>query len=245
LMDMQMPEMDGLQATQLIRGQRDAAQPHIIAMTANAMQGDKESCLAAGMDDYVSKPIDVANLAAALCRAPQRHPSGRVAGSDTPIQTAPATETQDAQAAGTPRNAAFAEGTQTKPSEATNAAPEGAAILDPAALERLKKTLGSRAAIMLPVLIESFVRDAAGSQATAQRALQQSNASELRRAAHTLKSNARNFGATTLGDLCQELENQAKVEKLGDAARLLAQIGAECSGVCLALEALRASGKGE
>ena len=70
LMDVQMPEMDGLEATQQIcarwpRGER----PRIIAMTANAMQGDREMCLQAGMDDYISKPIRVDELVAALERA--------------------------------------------------------------------------------------------------------------------------------------------------------------------------------
>jgi PAS domain S-box-containing protein len=74
LMDVQMPEMDGLEATRQIRQQwPNPAGPHIIAMTANAMQGDREMCLAAGMDDYVSKPIQVTELQAALERAGQRH----------------------------------------------------------------------------------------------------------------------------------------------------------------------------
>ena len=55
-MDMQMPEMDGLEATRHIR-EHHAEQPVIIAMTANAMESDKQECIAAGMDDYFSKPI--------------------------------------------------------------------------------------------------------------------------------------------------------------------------------------------
>lgn len=72
-MDLQMPEMDGLTATREIC-QRYAAEarPYIVAMTANAMQGDRERCLEAGMDDYVSKPIRLPELTAALQRCPQR-----------------------------------------------------------------------------------------------------------------------------------------------------------------------------
>ncbi len=73
LMDVQMPELDGLEATRRIvarwpRGER----PRIVAMTANAMQGDREECLAAGMDDYVTKPIHVEQLVAALMHATPR-----------------------------------------------------------------------------------------------------------------------------------------------------------------------------
>ena len=73
LMDVQMPEMDGLEASrQLTRDHPPNKRPKIIAMTANAMQGDREMCLAAGMDDYLAKPIRVDRLVQALMNVPAR-----------------------------------------------------------------------------------------------------------------------------------------------------------------------------
>ena len=72
LMDVQMPEMDGLEATRRIV-ERWTERPRIVAMTANAMQGDRETCLAAGMDDYVTKPIRVDALVDALLQTKPRH----------------------------------------------------------------------------------------------------------------------------------------------------------------------------
>ena len=73
LMDVQMPEMDGLEASRRLTAKYELAQrPRIVAMTANAMQGDREECLAAGMDDYLTKPIRVDALVDALTRCAVR-----------------------------------------------------------------------------------------------------------------------------------------------------------------------------
>ncbi len=89
LMDVLMPEMDGLEATRQIRQRlpRDR-QPKIIAMTANALRGDRERCMEAGMDDYISKPIQLAELA----RVMERHqPPDLLTGLGRPAEPAGST----------------------------------------------------------------------------------------------------------------------------------------------------------
>jgi PAS domain S-box-containing protein len=188
LMDVEMPELDGLEAARSIHREWPATErPRIIAMTANAMQGDREICLAAGMDDYVSKPIHLDELAEALGRCSRR------------------------------------------------AAGEADGVLDPEALEQLAARAGDRAFVV--ELVNTFLRDAPALLATCRDALEDAHAPELRRAAHTLKSNGRVFGASRLAELCQELEEMAKVETLGGAAELLARIDGEYARVAAALQA--------
>ncbi|MEA2562907.1 MAG: hypothetical protein QOH06_4411 [Acidobacteriota bacterium] len=86
LMDVQMPEMDGLETARRIaaeppRGQR----PHIIAITANVLRTDREACLAAGMEDHLSKPILLENLRAALLRAEPPAAVSAPAGEPDPV----------------------------------------------------------------------------------------------------------------------------------------------------------------
>jgi CheY-like chemotaxis protein len=87
LMDVQMPEMDGLDAAREInRRWPNGLRPRIVAMTANAMQGDREACIAAGMDDYVTKPIRVEALIDALTQVTPRDVAGAAANDQTTRQ---------------------------------------------------------------------------------------------------------------------------------------------------------------
>jgi CheY-like chemotaxis protein len=93
LMDVQMPELDGFEASREINrrwpGER---RPRIVAMTANALQGDRELCVAAGMDDYVAKPIRIEELVAALERCRPRPEGSTRGGAPAGVRTAPAPE---------------------------------------------------------------------------------------------------------------------------------------------------------
>jgi two-component system, sensor histidine kinase and response regulator len=90
LMDVQMPDMDGLEATAVIREQERQCGGHlpIIALTAHAMKGDQERCLASGMDDYISKPINAQTLSAAISRVLNGVTSRNFPASELPLSLA-------------------------------------------------------------------------------------------------------------------------------------------------------------
>jgi CheY-like chemotaxis protein len=91
LMDVQMPDMDGFETTKAIRAQERVSQKHlpIVAMTAHAMIGDRERCLAAGMDSYVTKPVDANKLFAAITDAVHKESASNVAQAETAPPPAP------------------------------------------------------------------------------------------------------------------------------------------------------------
>jgi CheY-like chemotaxis protein len=191
LMDVQMPELDGLDATRRIceRWPREQ-RPRIVAMTANAMPEDREACRAAGMDDYVAKPIRPEALAEALGRA-------------RPVATA---------------------------------RPEAAAGLEASALESLRE-LGGDA--FVAEVIDTFLTDAPALLETLRRALADGNAEELRRAAHTLKSNGATLGAEGFAERCRTLEQCAKNGGLSEAPGLVERVEQGLEELRQALVSLR------
>jgi CheY-like chemotaxis protein/HPt (histidine-containing phosphotransfer) domain-containing protein len=194
LMDVQMPEMDGVEATRhILERWPDDDWPWIVAMTAEAMQGDREGFLAAGMNDYVAKPIRTQELVAAISRAPRRTQPERVPG-----------------------------------------APVSRPAVDAAVLTRLAESMGGDDAFVTE-LIEQFVTDSPPLVAAARKGLEAGDAGEVRRAAHTLKSNAATFGANELSDRSSRLEAAAKAGTLDDAPEQIDAIAEELERVHAAL----------
>jgi PAS domain S-box-containing protein len=182
LMDGQMPEMDGIEATRQIRRQISAdRQPHIIAMTADALQGDRERYLAVGMNDYISKPIRLEDLVRAL------------------THTMPALEVSQPAAALDP--AAPAD---------VDAAAAPAVRIDPAVLGEFRELMGEEGVQMVGGLVDLYLKDSPLLIADMRQAAGCANLDDLRRAAHTLKGNSSQVGAARLSGLCFDLEQAAR-----------------------------------
>jgi CheY-like chemotaxis protein/HPt (histidine-containing phosphotransfer) domain-containing protein len=197
LMDVQMPELDGLDASREICERWPVeTRPRIIAMTANALPEDREACFAAGMDDYVAKPIRPNELADALSRARPLRERGDATVND-----------DDADAG-----------------------------IDTAALDNLRELGGDD---FVAEVIDTFLADAPALLQTMRRSLDEGNAEELRRAAHTLKSNGATLGAGDFADLCRELEERAKSGELDRAPELVARVEQEYPGLEDALAEIR------
>ena len=182
LMDVQMPVMDGLECTARIRRMPEFRQLPILAMTANAMAGDRDRSLAAGMNDHVTKPIEPDELFDALHRwLPER-------GGATPAADAPTTEAATDPSVGT----------------AANGDDWLKAIADLDAADGLRRLLGNRTAYV--ALLRRFVLSQAGAATDIRTALSDGRAADAERCAHTLKGVAGSIGARELQREAGELE---------------------------------------
>jgi signal transduction histidine kinase/DNA-binding response OmpR family regulator/HPt (histidine-containing phosphotransfer) domain-containing protein/PAS domain-containing protein len=221
LMDVQMPELDGLETTRLIRRElAQARQPHIIAMTANAMQGDREKCLAAGMDDYVSKPIRVESLVAALSKG---HPIDDGQDLNTGLDTVHLEPNED----GVDTDAPIVD--------------MDVFMLDTAALDNLLDLVGGEHEYLVE-LIDSFLEDAPQLLDELSESIEKNDSISVRRVAHSLKSNGADFGAARFYELCRDLEMIAKSGTLETARTYATQIRSEFLKVQTALTAVRNNG---
>ena len=215
LMDVQMPHMDGHEATRLIRAKERARQSEqsglpdvrrlpIIAMTAHAMLGDREKCLAAGMDSYLTKPVRSQLLFEAIRRVVLNGESDALDGID-------ATETAVAEM---PSSVVHGDG-QACPSYATFA------VSWP---EALKVVQGDRS--LLVEIAVAYLEESTVVLTGLHSALQTGDARSAERWAHTIKSSFRTFGAEKAHDLARVVEKFARDGKLTDVAERLAELEA-------------------
>lgn len=198
LMDIQMPEMDGYEATRLAVEEWGDGRPRIIAMTANAMKGDRELCLAHGMDDYISKPVRFGELQEALVRSRPRTPHG-----DNSFESVP--------------------------------------VIDTSVLDGLREIGSEGQPDLLSELLTLYLEDSPARLQAIRQAVANFDAKEIERASHSLKGGSANLGAKLLSDVCSQLEECARENRLNEAPRLVEELDAEYSRVRIAFEKLIAA----
>ena len=202
LMDCQMPEMDGYRATELIRqGEQENGSPRlpIIALTANALLEDRQRCMSAGMDDYLSKPFSKAQIAKLLQRwLPEA--SGSVVG---PVFIAEATATSAVEPAITAADAP----------------------LLTTAIEQLREMDDD--GHFFNSIIDAYLEKSPADIEPLNQGLALSEAEILRKTAHSFKSSSYNLGAYQLAELCKTLEMMGRDKNIVQAAVLCVSIDTE------------------
>jgi PAS domain S-box-containing protein len=220
LMDCQMPEMDGFEALRRLREAQPAdgsgRRLPVVALTANALSGDAERCLAAGFDDYVAKPVKQGRLAELLQGLA---PAGVAAAAST------------LPAAGALQAAQIAV-------DADDDA--DFAALDAEVIQRIVDMESRGAPRLLARLVDTYAASSARLVAAAEQALAAADAAALRQAAHTLKSSSANLAATHLAALCARLEALGRDGELAAARALWDETRAEHGRTVRALRRLLA-----
>jgi CheY-like chemotaxis protein len=218
LMDVQMPQMDGLTATRLIRNREartGSSRIPIVALTANAFTRDAEACIAAGMDDYLSKPFTVVQLHTVLARRLSR----------APVAVAPFAQEESA--------ATVADNGRGRPDPA---APPREAVLDRRPLDALRALQRPGRPNVLEKVLGAFRESSSQLVAAMQAALSRGDGHAVYQAAHSLKSGSANVGATTLSTHCREIEALGRANALADATAVFERLEAEYALVEAALK---------
>src|SRR5471032_2629036 len=225
-MDCQMPVMDGFAATTEIRRheqQRGRARTlPIIAITANALQGDREACLAAGMDDYLSKPFTQQALGEAIGRWIAL-PRAAAAHRDAWPLTDPAA---DAAALPAP------------PAAARPPSSPGRDTINRRALDHIRALSPDHGEALLERVLHAYVDDAPGHFQTLRQAIAAGQPGTVRKAAHSLKSSSANVGADALAQLCRDMEQLGRDERTDGAAAILSDMEREFQAVRESLGAI-------
>jgi signal transduction histidine kinase/pSer/pThr/pTyr-binding forkhead associated (FHA) protein/HPt (histidine-containing phosphotransfer) domain-containing protein/ActR/RegA family two-component response regulator len=208
LMDMEMPEMDGITATQAIcREWTPSERPYIIALTAYAMSGDREKCLQAGMNDYLTKPIREEELAGALKRVSTKlglnEPKNLICDRSNLLLPQPNSELP---------------------------------VLDLKILDGIRQMGGNKGAQILTKIIQQYLNDAPQKLQDIKDAIANADPEALRQAVHSIRSSSANLGAINFANICKELENLARSGTTNGSIDRLVPLEAEYARVIEALQ---------
>jgi|GEM_PF-1399596 len=211
LMDCQMPEMDGFAAARAIRRHEKETRAEIripiIAVTANAYESDRQSCMDAGMDDYLAKPFNQDALQEILQRSLRTQDSN---GEQEPTEEKPMQDAND------------------------NTAANG--TLDRAALDALAAATPNDPGSLVTKVIGLYLEHAPGLVENIRQALSSNDCDAARSAAHSLKSSSANVGAVQLSAQCKALEDAARDGSVDAPDTVAAAIDQEFAAVCGALQ---------
>jgi PAS domain S-box-containing protein len=211
LMDCQMPVLDGYKATGVIReregsdNRQDARSTVIIGLTAYAMEGDREKCLAAGMDDYLSKPVAIEDLAAALERWSLDPPQPPLPRGEEELSP----PTREAERETRPSSPLVKGG--------------GGGSQPPVDADRLSQLCGGDVEFEREILL-SFINDTTTDLAEAKTALTEADAVTLAGKAHRIKGSSSYMAVREMPEAAEELEKLAQQEVLEGAGELIAEI---------------------
>lgn len=210
-MDCQMPLMDGYEATLEIRRMENKQAGNtripVVALTANALTGDRERCLAAGMDDYISKPFGIEQISSILKRwLPDKQQNQELPYINTSSRR---TETQ------------------------TNI--PGVELISRKELENIRALQAEDTPDLLTHIISLYLQDTPKQMDKLYQALRNENSEEVRSIAHSLKSSSANLGAMPLSALFKEIENKGRQNSLHKATELFARAESEYQKIIIPL----------
>ncbi len=228
-MDCQMPTMDGFEATKCIRkreaanvgAQQRAPRLPIVALTAHALAGDREQCLAAGMDDYLAKPFTQEQLRTIVSRWLKTEVTASL--------------TARAASRDLARKAAIPARTDPVPSTrvaADRQTPVAAGTVDRKIWDQICAIQQPGRPDILARLLEMFLQDSEAQVASIRQAVETQNADALAHAAHSLKGKSGALGATRLMALCKDLESCGRTRTMETTREKWSALEVEFGAVC-------------